>query len=100
MVDERKLEKAYRERLDERIIATIVEQTGMSAEDAMAAFYTSHLAEMMDEGSSGIQYLDYRNLAQTLLTTEPDKFKQATAMNAETDSRVAAAEDVAARKDV
>lgn len=60
------LEKFYRERLEERIILEFAKQKNISLEDAMDAYYSSPLAEKINEGKNGIQYLDYRILAEML----------------------------------
>ena len=74
MVDEQVLERAYRERLDENIIAHLASTKGISKEAAMDAYYGSRLAGMIEQGSYGIQYLDFKNLAQILIDTEPERF--------------------------
>ena len=88
MVDEQVLERAYRERLDESIIAHLASVKDVGKEAAMDAYYGSRLAGMIEQGSNGIQYLDFKNLAQILIDTEPGRFDKA------------AEEDAAARKDV
>ncbi len=76
MIDEKTMERAYRERLDENIINCIAQEKGIGAEEALAAFYGSRLAAMMDEGLYGVQYLDYRNLVQVLIENEPERFDE------------------------
>ena len=74
MIDEKVIEKIYRERLDENIISHIAEQNSLSLEKAMDIYYGSKLAKKISQGKYGIQYLDYRNLAQVLMDTEPERF--------------------------
>ena len=66
------LEKIYQENLEERIIAYLAEMKGISLEEAMRIYYDSKLAEMIHDGEYGVQYLDYKELAQTLCDTEPN----------------------------
>ena len=60
------LEKIYQENLEERIIAYLAETKGISLEEAMRIYYDSKLAEMIHDGEYWIQYLDYKELVQTL----------------------------------
>lgn len=74
-MDNRILEQTYQERLEERIIAFIAEKCGISLEKAMDIYYHSKLADMIHAGAEGIQYLDYKVLAQILSDTEPELFE-------------------------
>jgi hypothetical protein len=74
-MDELILEQTYRESLEERLIAYIADQRGVSLEKAMDIYYRSSLAEKIHQGVEGIQYLDYKVLAQILFETEPACFR-------------------------
>lgn len=41
----------------------------------MDIYYKSNLAQYIHEGTYGIQYLDYKVLAQMLMDSEPELFK-------------------------
>lgn len=71
-MDGETLEKVYQENLEERIIAHLSETQGISLEKAMDIYYHSALADMIYRGVEGIQYLDYKVLAQILCETEQD----------------------------
>lgn len=73
-MDDHILEQTYQENLEERIIAFIADQHGVSLEKAMDIYYSSKLAEMIHDGVEGIQYLDYKVLGQILQETEPERF--------------------------
>lgn len=73
-MDDRILEQTYQESLEERLIACIAEQHGVTLEKAMDIYYGSSLAERIHQGMEGIQYLDYKVLAQILRETEPEQF--------------------------
>ena len=73
-MDERILEQTYRENLEERLIACIADQHGITLEKAMDIYYSSDLAEKIHQGVEGIQYLDHKVLAQILRETEPEQF--------------------------
>lgn len=64
------LEEFYQESLEERLIAHIAEELDIPLADAMDLYYHSRLADKIQSGAEGIQYLDYRVLAQILLDTE------------------------------
>lgn len=74
MTDGNVLEKAYRESLEESIIAYLAKVKELSLEDAMDKYYSSNLSEKIHEGLYGIQYLNYRNLVEILIETEPGLF--------------------------
>ena len=69
------LEKIYQERLEERLIAYLAETNDISLENAMDIYYRSNIAGLIHEGKYGVQYLDYKVLAQMLRDTEPELFE-------------------------
>ncbi len=71
------LEKAYKERLEEKIIAYLAECKKIDLLSAMDTYYHSTLAERIERGEYGIQYLDYKVLVQILIETEPRLFVSA-----------------------
>ena len=64
------LEKVYQENLEERIISYLSEVKGISLERAMQLYYNSKLADKIHRGEYGVQYLDYKVLADILEETE------------------------------
>ena len=73
-MDEEVLEKFYREGLEERLIAFLAKENGISLEKAMDIYYNSKLAGYIHDGLYGIQYLDYKVLARMLMESEPELF--------------------------
>ena len=73
MVDGDVLERVYQERLEERIIAYLAQQKECSLEEAMDLYYHSELADKINQGQEGIQYLDYKVLTQILMDMETSK---------------------------
>ena len=71
-MDENVLEDIYQEKLDERLIGYISEKYGLSYQKAMDVYYKSNLAEKIHEGKYGVQYLDYKVLADILEETEKE----------------------------
>ena len=74
MTDGLVLEKAYKEALEESIIACLAERKELSLEEAMDKYYNSRLSGKIHKGEYGIQYLDYKNLVAILIETEPELF--------------------------
>ncbi len=73
-MDGNKLENIYRENLEERIMAYLTETEDISYEKSMEIYYGSRLAEKIQDGREGIQYLDYKALVDILKETEPKLF--------------------------
>ena len=71
-MDEMLLEDIYQEKLEERLIEYLSAKHGMSYLMAMDAYYNSELADKIHEGKYGVQYLDYKVLAEILEQTEPN----------------------------
>ena len=76
-MNENTLEKIYQERLEERLISYLAETNDISLETAMDIYYRSNIAGLIHEGKYGVQYLDYKVLAQILRDTEPELFEDA-----------------------
>ena len=74
-MDEAILEQTYQENLEERLIARLAEKNHFSLEKAMDVYYHSKLADRIHQGTEGIQYLDYKVLAEILRDTEPELFQ-------------------------
>ena len=74
MMDDKVLEQVYQENLEERLISYISKENGISLEKAMEIYYGSKLSDKLNQGKEGMQYLDYKVLAEILKETEPDLF--------------------------
>lgn len=74
-MDGDKLENVYKENLEERIMLYLVETEDISFEKSMEIYYGSKIAGKIQEGREGIQYLDYKVLADILKETEPELFQ-------------------------
>lgn len=73
-MDGDKLESIYKENLEERIMSYLTETQDISYEKSMEIYYRSRLSRKIEEGREGIQYLDYKVLADILKETEPELF--------------------------
>ena len=67
---EEALEQFYQESLEERLIQNIAKELQLSLEEAMDCYYKSRLADMIQEGKEGVQYLDYRALTELFMEME------------------------------
>ena len=67
---EEALEQFYQESLEERLIQNIAKELQLSLEEAMDCYYKSRLADMIQEGREGVQYLDYRALTALFMEME------------------------------
>lgn len=74
MVNRKELEEVYKENLEESIIAYISRKNKITLEAAMDIFYTSELSKQISEGKFGIENLDYKYLAEDLMTNESSLF--------------------------
>lgn len=68
------LESTYREELDEKLISYLAEVREIPLEKAMDIYFNSRIAQLIGKGAQGIQYLDYKVLAQMILENEPELF--------------------------
>lgn len=73
-VNDNALESTYKQLLEQEIIAYLAEVKQLELRKAMDLYYKSKLAEQIDEGLYGIQYLDAKYLALDLLDNEPELF--------------------------
>ena len=76
MIDKAVLTKTYKELLEEKIISQLAKEKGLSLRKAMDIYYASELSRQINEGSYGIENLDYRYLVQDLIENESNLFVQ------------------------
>ena len=74
MIDKEKLDKTYKELLEEKIINRLAEVKGIPIRQAMDIYYKSKLAQQINDGSFGIENMDYRYLVQDMIENEPELF--------------------------
>lgn len=75
MVDRKQLEKIYKQNLENDIINTISEVKGIDLRKAINIYYSSRLADQIENGSCGIENMDAKYLAEDLIENEPELFK-------------------------
>ena len=64
MIDDKDFERIYQEYLEEDIISYLAKIYNISLEKAMDLYFNSQIAEKINQGKYGIQYLDYKILAE------------------------------------
>jgi len=75
MTNQKELKKVYLRNLEESIIARLAEVKSIDVETAMSIYYKSKLSGMIEQGETGIEYLDYKNLVDDLIEAEAELFK-------------------------
>ena len=74
-MNDRELENFYREHLEEDIIFCLSQRHNISLEKAMEMYYSSQLADRINAGTYGIQYLDASVLADFVDEKQQDAAK-------------------------
>ena len=64
MINDKDFERIYQEYLEEDIISYLAKIHNISLEKAMDLYFNSQIAEKIHQGKYGIQYLDYKILAE------------------------------------
>lgn len=75
MTDHDALDKVYKQNLEESIVSYISEEKGISLEKAMDIFYNSKLSAQINAGKYGIENMDYKYLAEDLISNESELFE-------------------------
>jgi hypothetical protein len=68
------LERALKESLESEVIELIAKRKEIDIRNAMDIYYKSQLADQIDRGEYGIQYLDKNYLVSDLIENEPEVF--------------------------
>jgi hypothetical protein len=71
-VDKNDLRSAYIPRLEEDIIKELAAILDVDNRIAMAVYYKSEICQQIGSGEYGIEYFDYKYLANDLIENEPE----------------------------
>ena len=74
-VDKKELRDVYIASLEEQIIKEIAKIKGMDNRAAMEIYYKNRLCQQISGGEYGIEYMDYKYLANDLIENEPELFE-------------------------
>ena len=77
MIEKEKLDRTYKELLEEKIINYLAEVKDIPIRQAMDIYYKSKLAQQINDGRYGIENMDYRYLVQDLIENESELFEEA-----------------------
>jgi len=73
-VDKKELRNVYITFLEEDIITEIAKMKGIDNRVAMEIYYKSKLCQQISSGEYGIEYMDYKYLANDLIENESELF--------------------------
>jgi len=74
MIVKETLDRTYKELLEEKIINYLAEVKNIPIRQAMDIYYRSKLSQQINDGSYGIENMDYRYLVQDLVENEGELF--------------------------
>ena len=66
----------YKQNLEESIIEYLSIEKNLELRQAMDIYYHSRLAKQIEQGTYGIENLDYKYLVQDLIENEPELFSK------------------------
>lgn len=75
MVNKQQLEDIYKQNLENEIINIISAKKNIELRKAFDIYYSSRLAEQIENGSYGIENLDAKYLAEDLIENESELFE-------------------------
>ena len=65
----------YKQNLEDNIITQVAKIKNISLRDALNIYYKSRLARQINDGSYGIENMDFKYLANDLIENESELFK-------------------------
>jgi hypothetical protein len=75
MTDKVQLAEVYKQNLENDIIRIIADTRGIDIRTAFDIYYSSKLAEQIENGSHGIENMDAKYLAEDLIENESELFE-------------------------
>ena len=76
MKNKKNLDYIYKQNLEESIIEYLSIEKNLELRQAMDIYYNSRLAKQIEQGTYGIENMDYKYLAQDLIENEPELFSK------------------------
>ena len=76
MKNEKNIDYIYKQNLEESIIEYLSIEKNVELRQAMDIYYNSRLAKQIEQGTYGIENMDYKYLAQDLIENEPELFSK------------------------
>ena len=75
MRNKQNIDYIYKQNLEESIIEYLSIEKNLELRQAMDIYYNSRLAKQIEQGTYGIENMDYKYLAQDMIENEPDLFE-------------------------
>ena len=76
MKNEKNIDYIYKQNLEESIIEYLSIEKNLELRQAMDIYYNSRLAKQIEQGTYGIENMDYKYLVQDLIENEPELFSK------------------------
>ena len=76
MRNKQNIDYIYKQNLEESIIEYLSREKNLELRKAMDIYYHSRLAKQIEQGTYGIENMDYKYLAQDLIENEPELFSK------------------------
>ncbi|GAA6490572.1 hypothetical protein K280104A7_01360 [Candidatus Bariatricus faecipullorum] len=70
----KEIDYIYKQNLEESIIEYLAKEKNIEIRQAMDIYYRSRLAKQIEQGSYGIENMDYKYLVHDLIDNEPELF--------------------------
>ena len=75
MRNKQNIDYIYKQNLEESIIEYLSIEKNLELRQAMDIYYNSRLAKQIEQGTYGIENMDYKYLAQDLIENDPELFE-------------------------
>ena len=76
MITKKTIDFIYKHNLEESIIEYLSREKNLELRQAMDIYYHSRLAKQIEQGTYGIENMDYKYLVQDLIENEPELFSK------------------------
>ena len=76
MINKKNIDYIYKQNFEESIIEYLSKEMNLELRQAMDIYYHSRLAKQIEQGTYGIENMDYKYLAQDLIENEPELFSK------------------------
>ena len=76
MRSKKDIDYVYKQNLEESIIEYLSKEKKLELRQAMDIYYQSRLAKQIEQGTYGIENMDYKYLVQDLIENEPEFFSK------------------------
>ena len=76
MRSKKDIDYVYKQNLEESIIEYLSKEKKLELRQAMDIYYQSRLAKQIEQGTYGIENMDYKYLVHDLIENEPELFSK------------------------